>query len=179
MLVAVEATAFAADDMDNDDDVVGQATLSVGLDPKFHGIELGGAGGFHGVIFGIDLFGVSLTSSNDGSSYFAGGADISLKVSVLGLLVHDHRIEHWIDFGGDFGAGGGFTPGFTQTLTFGRAWYGGFLEIGLAPGDAYPALVLGVRQIASSAPWGTDTVFSVGIGWVGRSETLDLGMNHH
>jgi len=97
---------------------------------------------------------------------FGGGIDIALRASVFGMLAKDNKLDHWLDLGGAAGAGGGLIYP-ARLSTYGEAWFGGWMTIGLAPGSAYPSLVLEVRRQAVT-DWNNETLFSVGLAFTRR-----------
>lgn len=97
---------------------------------------------------------------------FGGGIDIGLRASVFGLLAKDNKLDHWLDLGGAAGAGGGLIYP-ARLSTYGEAWFGAWMTIGLAPGAAYPSLVLDVRRQAVT-DWNNETLFSIGLAFTRR-----------
>jgi hypothetical protein len=125
--------------------------------------------GYHGVQFGVAPFWERLARADSPTRSNTGGLDVQLRLSLLGILADDHRFEHWLDFGGEAGAGGGITDQF-RLSTFGHAWAGGWAAVGLWNGPSYPELVLGIRTVTSTAPWTGETLFTVGFGWMKRTD---------
>jgi hypothetical protein len=102
-----------------------------------------------------------------------GGVDLGLRVSLLGVLANDHRLEHWFDFGGSAMVGGGLVHP-ARLETFAEASVGGWVEIGLYPGPRYPSLVFEVRRVVIDG-WDSATVFAIGLAYTKRfADKLDL-----
>lgn len=110
---------------------------------------------------------------------FGGGIDVGLRASVFGLIAKDNKLDHWLDLGGAAGVGGGLIYP-ARLSTYGEAWFGGWMTIGLAPGAAYPSLVLDVRRQAVT-DWDDETVFSVGLAFTRRftQEPRGSGFGFH
>lgn len=132
--------------------------------------------------------GVGLSAALTGDTYkrpvfdgeqqhFGGGIDIGLRASVFGLIAKDNKLDHWLDLGGAAGAGGGLIYP-ARLSTYGEAWFGGWMTIGLAPGAAYPSLVLDVRRQAVTE-WDNETLFSIGLAFTRRFTQEPRGFGFH
>ena len=133
----------------------------------FEGARATAGLGAHGVQLGVGAFWDELARPFDPSRHAAGGIEVNGRVSLFGLFADDHRLERYFDVGFDGGAGGGFAhPANLDSL--GELWGGGWLDIGLG-GESYPAIALGVHEVAYSESWNSETVYTLGLAWVLRS----------
>jgi hypothetical protein len=132
--------------------------------------------GFSGIQAGVGVGARTVQRPMDPNHHVSLGFDLFTRVSVFGLFVHgaDHRVEHWFDLGGEAGVGGGgaHPAGF---IGEDHAFIGAWADFGLWSTPAYPALVLGVRQMYDGAPWNDEVVYSIGLAFVHRS--LDFNPN--
>lgn len=131
-------------------------------------------GGDLGGSFELDGVGGSLAVTADQykrpvfdgeQTHIGAGIDFGLRVSLFGLFNQD-AIAHWFDLGAAGGVGGGLIYP-ARLSTYGQAWAGGWVTIGLYPGRSFPSLVLQARQQTVS-DWNDETVYTVGLAWSQR-----------
>ncbi len=126
-----------------------------------------GAAGLEGQL----ELGVPRLGRDDDPRRFTGGEiDVAVRASPFGMLADDHRFDRYFDLGAQVGAGGGPVGRPGGLSTFGTAWYGAWLELGV-PGDLHGKhvrLVGEVRRQARTAPYLDETVFVIGLAWASR-----------
>jgi hypothetical protein len=94
------------------------------------------------------------------------GLDVGARFSLIGMLVDDLQLVHWLDVGADVGAGGAFVKP-SRLETVGRAWVGGWVVLGTLPGNPYPTIVLDVRRVVNDG-WDDYTTFTIGLAYSWR-----------
>lgn len=145
--------------------LIGTARLdSEGVD----GGEVTAVGGSSGIQVQFAAQVQRITRPGDPQDHFAGGADIGLRASLFGILAKDHRLDHWFDFGAMGGAGGGFLRPADRVTTYGQAWGGAWMQLGVMPGARFLAIFLDARRVIYAGDPEDQTIFGIGIGWVIR-----------
>ena len=130
----------------------------------------GGAGGWIGA---IALSGRRLEREGDRDAHHAVGADVSLRLSPLGLLADHHDLERYFDFGVETGAGFKVAKAPPHGLALeGETWVGGWAEVGLwDTGDDYVAITGSLRTVDATEPWlDRPTEVMIGIAWRQRDK---------
>lgn len=105
-----------------------------------------------------------------------GGA---LRLSLFGVLTHDHRLERYLDLGPLVGGGAGpvfGVPPHGIAVEF-SGWVGAWVDVGtLSVAGGYLALTGAIRAETSTEPWRNRTQIAVGLAWRTRAP---LGADLH
>jgi len=154
-----------------------QGNLQLGTD-GVRGGELVSSGAIHGWGLEAHVHGQQLERDEPAVPGYVRrnlgfGIDFALRLSLFGIVADDQRLARWFDIGATLGGGGGFIKP-SRLTTYAEAWAGAWIEVGLAPGDRYPALVLEVRR-AAITDWNDRTVFIIGLAFTRRyADNIDI-----
>lgn len=107
------------------------------------------------------------TSVGDPGRHPGAGIDIGARISLFGWFAEDHRLEHWLDLGAEGGGGSGVVHT-SRFDTFGRGWFGGWVELAPGRGLWYPAIQLRLDRVTYTSPYDSATTFSIGLSLVHR-----------
>jgi hypothetical protein len=155
-------------------DSLGGVGATVTLDQ--HGNAIGaaahGVGGVAGWHADLELVGERVHKAGDPRTFQAVGLGLALRVSPLGLLANEHRLERFFDFGVETGFVGSVvvSPEWTtRAAVSGGVW----VELGLmAAAGGYMAVTGNVRTVNADDPWtDQEAVFLVGLAWRHREPT--------
>jgi hypothetical protein len=141
------------------------------LDPSGNatGGQLGADGGMAGLNIHAEGAVHGASRAGDPRTYRAVALGLGLRLSLLGMLATDHRLERYFDVGGEAGAAVNAALGVPphDIAGVGSGWYGAWVEVGTAstPGGGYVALVGGVRREAYADPYFDQTQVLVGLAW--------------
>jgi len=107
----------------------------------------------------------------DSNDYSGVSADLSLRLSLPGILPTEHVVDRYFDFGLEAGGGGIVAFGVPRTVEgIGEGFVGGWVELGTIPVDdnGYLAISGAIRAYGLDDGWENQTVYSIGLGWRGR-----------
>jgi hypothetical protein len=147
----------------------------VGLVADGHGSGGGGvrvSTGGAGVYFAAEATERGVRRGGDPNSYTGLSADLSLRMSLPGVLPTEHTVDRYFDFGLEAGGGGTLAVGVPRTVEgIGEGFVGGWVELGTIPvdDDGYVAISGAIRAYGLDSGWENQTVYTIGLGWRARS----------
>ena len=109
--------------------------------------------------------------TGDPNHYTGASLGLSMRLSPMGIIASEHRLDRYFDFGGEAGGNATVIPGTPQVTGTGSGWVGAWVEIGTVPigTDGYLVLTGTIRAASLDGPWHDQTIYGIGLGYRTRS----------
>jgi hypothetical protein len=146
-----------------------------GLVVDGHGSGGGGVRAFTGgagLYFAAEANARGVQRGGDSNVYTGVSADLSLRLSLPGVLPTEHVVDRYFDFGLEAGGGGIVAVGVPRTVEgIAEGFVGGWVELGTiaVDDDSYIAISGAIRAYGLDSGWDNQTVYTIGVGWRGRT----------
>jgi len=158
----------------------GNAMITGGHGSSGGGVRMftGGAG----LYFAAEAGERGVRRGGDRNDYKGLSADLSVRLSLPGVLPTEHVVDRYFDFGLEAGGGGTLAVGVPRTVEgIGEGFVGGWVELGTIPieDDGYLAISGGIRAYGLDDGWENQTVYTIGVGWRGRTHFTQHDLQIH